>query len=595
MPDFYIEQIVVSGNGKKTSAVNFAPGLNIICGPSDTGKSYVIEILDYLFGSDHIPIDVKHGYDTFEMHVHTSQGKVTVRRKVIVGEKTNTAEVISSDDRIDSGDYKVKKGTPNLNEDVWLKIMGITEHHDIISTQKYKTQRLTIRSILHMILVKEENVIQRQSVLIPTYQSTAFLSSLYFMMTGEDFKGVTPHIDKAIREERKKAVIDYINERLLAIGEKRKKLEELPAIDTSEIEAKVQEIVSEISLTENQITDAVARSKKLLDEIYSVNDQITECEHLLERQNALKTQYVSDIRRLGFIVDGESHASGVPHMHRCPLCHNDLPEKEEESYVAASTVELSNLRMQLNDIAEAELSFVSDRDELNSRLSVLLGQREDIESLIKTELQPKTGTLQQALRTFQYAVELTKEASMLSDDEITLKSELFKKENEEEESETLFDIKSRMGPDIMNKIDEYLTDALKSCNFDSFGQARMEVKSAFDVIIDGKTKYSYGKGYRAFLNTIVAFTFMRYLSEHGKYTPGLLAIDSPILSLKEPGEEKASDTMKAALFHYFLEHQKCCQLIILENNIPDIDYGNTNIVQFTKDPVTGRIGLLYEP
>jgi len=184
---------------------------------------------------------------------------------------------------------------------------------------------------------------------------------------------------------------------------------------------------------------------------------------------------------------------------------------------------------------------------------------------------------------------------MLNDDEITLKSELFKKENEEEESETLFDIKSRMGPDIMNKIDEYLTDALKSCNFDSFGQARMEVKSAFDVIIDGKTKYSYGKGYRAFLNTIVAFTFMRYLSEHGKYTPGLLSIDSPILSLKEPGEEKASDTMKAALFHYFIEHQNCCQLIILENNIPDIDYGKTNIVQFTKDPDTGRIGLLYEP
>ena len=65
--------------------------------------------------------------------------------------------------------------------------------------------------------------------------------------------------------------------------------------------------------------------------------------------------------------------------------------------------------------------------------------------------------------------------------------------------------------------------------------------------------------------------------------------------MKEPGEEKASDTMKAALFHYFIEHQNCCQLIILENNIPDIDYGKTNIVQFTKDPDTGRIGLLYEP
>lgn len=595
MPDFYIKRITISGNGKKSSSVELMSGLNIVCGPSDTGKSYIIEILDYLFGSDHIPIDVKHGYDTFEMNVHTSHGEVIVRRKVNDGDKVNTAEVISSDSRIDSGDYKVKKGTPNLNEDVWLKIMGVTEHHDIISTQKYQTQRLTIRSILHTMLVKEENVIQRPSVMLPTYKPTAYLSSLYFMMTGEDFKGVTPHIDKAIREERKKAVIDYINERLVAIGEKKKKLEELPSVDTHEIETKIREIIDKISQTENQITDAVARSKHLLEEIYSVNDQITECEHLLERQNALKTQYVSDIRRLGFVVDGEIHAHEASNPHKCPLCHNDLPEKEEESYVAASTVELTNLKMQLNDIAEAELAFTSDRDEFNERLQALLSQREDIEALIKTELRPKMSTLQQALRTFQYAVELAKEASMLKEDETSLKSELFQKENEDEESETLFDIKSRFGPDIMNTIDDYLNETLKACNFDTFGQARMDVKSAFDIVIDGKTKYSYGKGYRAFLNAVVAFTFMRYLSEHGMYSPGILAIDSPILSLKEPGEEKASDTMKASLFHYFLEHQKLCQIIILENNIPDIDYGKTNIVQFTKDPNVGRIGLLYEP
>ena len=72
----------------------------------------------------------------------------------------------------------------------------------------------------------------------------------------------------------------------MPLEKREKKLEELPAIDSHEIEAKIREIVSEISLTENQITDAVARSKKLLDEIYLVNDQITECEHLLERQNA---------------------------------------------------------------------------------------------------------------------------------------------------------------------------------------------------------------------------------------------------------------------------------------------------------------------
>ena len=157
------------------------------------------------------------------MHVRTSRGKIIVRRKVDDRRKATAAEVISTDDRITSDSYKIKSGNPNLNEDVWLKIMGIAGHHDVISNQKYTTQRLTLRSILHMILAKEENGIRRPPVMIPTHKPTAFLTSLYFMMTGEDFKGVTPHVDKTIHEERKKAVIDYINERLLAFGEKRKK------------------------------------------------------------------------------------------------------------------------------------------------------------------------------------------------------------------------------------------------------------------------------------------------------------------------------------------------------------------------------------
>jgi hypothetical protein len=36
-----------------------------------------------------------------------------------------------------------------------------------------------------------------------------------------------------------------------------------------------------------------------------------------------------------------------------------------------------------------------------------------------------------------------------------------------------------------------------------FGQVRID-KVGVDIVIDGKTKYSYGKGYRAFSNTIVA-------------------------------------------------------------------------------------------
>jgi len=112
------------------------------------------------------------------------------------------------------------------------------------------------------------------------------------------------------------------------------------------------------------------------------------------------------------------------------------------------------------------------------------------------------------------------------------------------------------------------------------------------VSINGKSKDAFGKGYRAFLNTVLALTLMKYLVERGKYAPGILIVDSPILSLKERGDEKTPDTMKAALFQYLLDNQDFSQVIIIENNIPELDYSKANVISFTKDTTYGRYGFL---
>lgn len=50
MNRFYIDKLTVSGGGHKTSTIDFKPGLNFILGPSNTGKSLVMDCLDYVFG-----------------------------------------------------------------------------------------------------------------------------------------------------------------------------------------------------------------------------------------------------------------------------------------------------------------------------------------------------------------------------------------------------------------------------------------------------------------------------------------------------------------------------------------------------------------
>ena len=78
------------------------------------------------------------------------------------------------------------------------------------------------------------------------------------------------------------------------------------------------------------------------------------------------------------------------------------------------------------------------------------------------------------------------------------------------------------------------------------------------------------------------------------YSPNFLLLDSPILSLKENESKKISETIKHSLFENIVDSPKDIQMIVIENEIPDIDYKDTNLIQFTKDKNIGRYGFLLE-
>ena len=79
---FYIERIIVTGSGKTDSIIDLSNGVNIIYGPSNTGKTYIVKCIDYMFGSDKEPIDVSTGYQYIKVIVKTVRGKLTMSRKI---------------------------------------------------------------------------------------------------------------------------------------------------------------------------------------------------------------------------------------------------------------------------------------------------------------------------------------------------------------------------------------------------------------------------------------------------------------------------------------------------------------------------------
>ena len=115
-----------------------------------------------------------------------------------------------------------------------------------------------------------------------------------------------------------------------------------------------------------------------------------------------------------------------------------------------------------------------------------------------------------------------------------------------------------------------------------------------DIVINGKKKSSNGKGYNAYFNSVVAIVLSRYMESKAKYSPDFLVLDSPILSLKEKETKKPSETMRNTLFENIIDNQKGIQTIVVENEIPDIDYKDANVIHFTKEKSNGRYGFLLD-
>jgi DNA repair exonuclease SbcCD ATPase subunit len=345
MADFYIKKIIVSGGSNEPSTLDFTDGLNIVCGPSNTGKSYIIECLDFLFGSRKIRLAQNAGYDTVKVIVQVKgDGIVTFERKV----DARKISVASTAKGIDSGSYTID-GAKNNISDVWLSLIGVKETPSIIKNSRFDKQRLGLRSFLHAILINEANVFQTEPILASRHdtQKTASLSALLYLMTGLNYEETDPKEEKKIKEAKKKAVVAYINSRLDSMAERVGELDELVTPDTQSLQARVEELIDEIAVTERQIADAIDRSRSLMAEIYDRNEQLAECNTLYNRIQALRTQYNADIKRLTFIVEGEIHKGDLPTNAKCPFCDGEITEHHEHSYVEASRAEAERVHLQL--------------------------------------------------------------------------------------------------------------------------------------------------------------------------------------------------------------------------------------------------------
>ena len=585
---FYIEKITIDGPGKTSSTIDLKCGVNIIYGPSNTGKSCIVRCIDYMFGSDREPFDGATGYQTVKIIVKTEYGSITMSRKL----NEKIIFVSSTDDRIPSGKYKTttdRNNYPRTINFVWLTLIGINDMHLVIKNENYEKQILSWKTFCHMFMLSETKIISEVSAILSDriYSSTAIITSLIFLLNGEDFAQATPLEKKEIKDAKRKAIREYINKELFRLSERNQELTStLKEKSRIDIKAETEKIIADISEYDNQLQVAIAENQNLLGKLHSKNERLSECNVLLDRYNELNSQYKADIKRLSFIIDGKANMKNT-YASKCPFCDGQVTVKTNSNYIDAAIADYEKIRCQ-----ERDLELVLEKTKLEQEIDVLRMHRNSTEELINNEIKPKISKLKEKLNAYKQVVEIQKELDVLKMISNQKTADIIENEASDD-SELKFKAKEHLEFDFISSLSNAIKSLLEKCKYDDLFSLTFD-KSTMDIIVNGKKKSFNGKGYNAFYNSVVAIALSRYMFENAKYAPNFLVLDSPILSLKDKETKKPSDTMGCALFENIIETKENIQTIVIENNIPDINYEGANLIHFTKEKNNGRYGFLLD-
>lgn len=384
---------------------------------------------------------------------------------------------------------------------------------------------------------------------------------MLYLIAAPDASLISPVEDKKIREARKNAVRSYISEEIDTLSKKKELLEkQLHLIEGYPIDEEIQRILDELTETERKISEEVNKCKGTLSQILHERDRLAECNLLLNRYEKLRSQYITDIKRLAFIVEGETNMAVIDLPNKCPFCNGDIQTKRNDSYIESANSELKRISRLLTELSSVEETVITDKNICIDRLSELNNERTETERFVKKELRPRAEKLKKMLDDYRTLVRMQKELELIEDLQKKKTGDYNQMLASTDDKTIGYKPREHFPIGFETDMTRIFENVLRECRYENLLSALFSLKD-FDVIVNAKRKPDFGKGYRAFLNVTLAITMREYLCKYGKYSPGLLIVDSPLLSLEQGVNDSAPDSMKSGLIEYLMKTQSIGQTI----------------------------------
>lgn len=615
---FYITELRLTGRNKINASVIFRKGLNVISGASDTGKSYIFQCINYVFGSSDEPkeIDESMGYSTIYLEIESYLGETKTLKRDI-GEPKIQVYDCKIDEITPLQDFIDLKGSHDPKDDNNISTF-LLSFNNIESMKLRKNQRgekvaFSFRNFVRMIMINEEKIISEISPIlsgIPT-NKTAELSAFKAVLTGVDDSGGLELEDPKIYKTRLEAKLEIINN---LIQKLRKEIEEKKELvidlDSNNLDLQIEQVSERIADNSKIINENMEERKRIWEEEQEIKSRILMLEELVGRFDLLKKSYLSDLDRLQFIIEGDHFISQL-YDSNCPICNNTINQEafnflehnhaiQVENLQIACEEESDKLRSQLLDLNDTVSTLKSELEEKRASARELNQKIAQIDQFIQKELKPISVIAMEHLKFLLNTKKLFHEIEInekrILEYQITQRDIMHELSKKNVKIQYVNEISEEIYKDFSNEIKTLLENwnypDLTSVSFDH---------ETHDLVVSGKKRKNHGKGYRAILNAAFTIGLMKYTRKLGLKHPGMVILDSPLTTYKEKSREniflEESDDipldMKQAFFNNLSTIKGDYQIIILENVEPNRNVqSKINYIHFTKDPSVGRYGFI---
>jgi AAA domain len=609
---FRLRHLGFFGPQKPAASVTFGPGLNVLYGASDTGKSFVVEAIDFMMGGKpplrEIPERV--GYD-----------------RVLLGFETFDGDAFTIVRSVDGGSFLIYDGLHEElpGEDAQSKVLA-EQHSEKNETNlsmfllghcglagkrvrkngRGETNSLSFRNIARLMIVTETEITQQRSPLSDgnVVADTSNLSTFKLLLTGVDDSALVTTASREPEELSREAQLQLLDQLLGDYRDRLKELTKSPGElgeQLQKIESSLRQHAEQLSATEAAFQQAAGRRRELRKKLEESRDRRNEVDALQERFSLLDRHYVSDIERLRAIEEGGTLFS-VLGPASCPLCGaesvhhraNTQCDGNIDAVVEAARKEIAKIELLRTELALTINVLLREGASFDRRMPAVVQDLATISGQVDSLISPKLAKLRSSYSEFADKRGEVREAIALLttvQDIERRRAELMKVQDDgSKPTVAQGDIPTSVAESFAQSVEGILT----AWHFPEGGRVFFDSKTR-DLVIAGKQRIARGKGLRAITHAAFTLGLLDFCRKNKTPHPGFVILDSPLLAYREPDgadDDLTGTDLKEQFYSYLQALPQDRQVIVVENTDPPPAIKSLDQVKmFSKNPHSGRYGL----